>query len=91
MFLSKNPAAGHVDRLKDLLARVTPGETVQDRCGRHCPLQLRNDIGFDQDHESVELGRSRHWIPISPAYSPNPAPLSALGGFEARDVLHPGL
>jgi len=28
---------------------------------------------------------------ISPAYSPKPAPLSVFWGFEAQDVLYPGL
>jgi hypothetical protein len=28
---------------------------------------------------------------VIPAYSPKPAPLSVFWGFEARDVLYPGL
>lgn len=28
---------------------------------------------------------------LNPPYSPNPAPLAALGGFAARDVLYLGL
>jgi hypothetical protein len=28
---------------------------------------------------------------LIPAYSPKPAPLSVFWGFEARDVLYPGL
>ena len=39
----------------------------------------------------VRIGEERQNLTLSPAYSPNPAPLAALGGFAAGDVLYLGL
>ena len=47
----------------------------------------RNNRGEAHENGAVE-SRNRHLIP---PYSPNPAPLAALGGFAARDVLYLGL
>ena len=45
----------------------------------------------DASFKKLERANIKAPIDLIPAYSPNPAPLAALGGFAARDVLYLGL
>ena len=68
-----------------LESRLPANKSAHDNAElRRATLASLNQIG-------ALLSGAEAMLILTPAYSPNPAPLAALGGFAARDVLYLGL